>query len=80
METGISRYDREARNAEEIADACRQALSAADDHEYAALLRFKISEWAATARMLASAREDAISLLKDIIDFAVLQGLLRKED
>ena len=31
QETGISRYDRERRNAEELADAMRMAAQASDD-------------------------------------------------
>lgn len=50
QETGISRYDRERRNAEELADAMRMAAQASDDYSQLINLRGSISVLASKAK------------------------------
>ena len=52
QETGISRYDRERRNAEELADAMRMAAQASDDYSQLLTLEVQSPYWQAKPRTL----------------------------
>lgn len=80
--TGISRYDRERRNAEELAEALRMAANAATDHLTLVNFRSYIYGWGRKARALIAdpCFEKESLLLNEIVTVAVAQGLLGKED
>ncbi len=85
QETGITRYDRERRNAEELASAMRMAASASDDYTQLVNLRGTIS-------MLASKAKDAMrqpeerkmeamrEVLRDLVSMARLSGLTSDDE
>lgn len=52
QETGISRYDWERRNAEQLAEAMRMAANASEDHSKLIQLRSYIYGWGLKARAL----------------------------
>lgn len=72
QETGISRYDRERRNAEDMADAFSLAASAADDHDLMLTLKSQMIWFAHNAEALLERKdpERMAALLKDIVGFA----------
>lgn len=81
QETGISRYDRERRNAEDLASAMRMAASASDDYASLVHLRADVSMMASNAKgaMRASKekREEAMEkVLKSLVSLAVMGGLI----
>lgn len=82
QETGISRYDRERRNAEQLADALRMAANASEGHSKLIHLRACIYDWARMARALIAdpCFEKESLLLNEIVTVAVSQGLLRKDE
>ena len=85
QETGITRYDCERRNAEELASAMRMAASASDDYTQLVNLRGTIS-------MLASKAKDAMrqpgerkmeamrEVLRDLVSMARLSGLTSDDE
>ena len=73
QETGASRYLNEARKAEDIVDVCRQALSAADDHEAALHAQLTINQLAGLAdrcRNNGYPEEEAKATLDQVISIA----------
>lgn len=74
QETGIQRYQREYRKAQDLGDALRMALNAADEHLALYNLRAEIQMEAFTAdRLLHTATpkpEDVKKLLKNIVTTA----------
>lgn len=72
QETGISRYDRERRNAEDMADAFGMAANAADDHDLLLTLKSQMLWFAHNAEALLDRKdpERMAALLKDIVNFA----------
>lgn len=85
QETGITRYDRERRNAEELASAMRMAARASDDYSQLINLRGSIS-------MLASKAKDAMrqpeekkmeamrEALRNLVSMARLSGLTSDDE
>ena len=72
--TGLSRYDRERRNAEDMADAFDMAANAADEHAFCGHLKAELLWHAGQAeRALANdaSKEDLAELLKAVISTAV---------
>ena len=81
QDTGISRYDRERRNAEELADAMRMAASAERDYTKLVNIRGTVSMLASKAQSAlkepADKREAATEkVLKDLVAMAVMEGLV----
>ncbi len=72
QETGIARYDRERRNAEDMADAFGMAANAADDHDLLLTLKSQMLWFAHNAEALLDRKdpERMAALLKDIVNFA----------
>ena len=75
QETGISRYDWERRNAEDLADALRAAANASEEHESLGFLRAEIVWYAGKAdKALAedAPREKLAEILESFISFAAV--------
>lgn len=70
QETGISRYDRERRNNEDMAEALRMAISAADDHMVLGHLRAEFV-WLASEADKALAENDSRDKLAGILESLV---------
>lgn len=84
QDTGISRYDRERRNAEELADAIRMAASASDDYTAMIHLRADLVEAANLARAARmeseEKRQEAMEkALETVETMAVRRGLMREQ-
>lgn len=85
QETGMSRYDRERTRNENLADALRMALNAADDHIAAVDLRCNLADLGHRAQLLLRNRdtapiEDVEQLLRDVAASATLRGLIKREE
>lgn len=80
QETGITRYETKARRAEDMADALIMARDAAENHDRLLSYRSALYGWAIKARALLKSGDSADGLLKEIVSFARLQGLIGKED
>lgn len=82
QETGLSRYDRERRNAEELADAMRMAANAAEDHQQLGAFRSYVYQWGRIARKLIAdpCFEAESVLLSEIVCVAESCGLLQREE
>ena len=82
QETGITRYSREMRNNEDLADAIRMAARAADDSNALADLRTTLSSLADKARALkrsAPPKEKLDAFLNEVIAQARIRDLISKE-
>ena len=81
QETGISRYDRERRNAEDLASAMRMAASASDDYSRLVSLRGDVSMLASKAKYAMAQQDDKRveameKVLKNLVAVAVLGGMI----
>lgn len=81
QETGVTRYDRERRNAEDLAAAMRMAASASDNYSSLVHLRADVSMMASDAKTAMRApeeeREEAMKkVLKNLVSVAVMGGLI----
>lgn len=84
QETGISRYDRERRNAEELAGAIRMAVRASDDYTTMIHLRADLAEAAHLARAARmeseEKRQEAMEKALETVErMAARRGILRGE-
>lgn len=82
QETGVFRYDRECRNAEDMAEALRTAANATDEHEMLGHLRAEIVWYAlqADAALAENApREKLAEILEHIISAAAFCHYARRE-
>ena len=82
QETGVTRYEREQHNAEDIAEALRAALNAAEEHETLQALKVQVLDWASTAEnRLETPQDKAVeSLLRDIVSFAAMALHYRRRE
>lgn len=85
QETGISRYDRERRNAEELAAAMRMAAQASDDYNKLTFIKFEVSILADRAKTAMREPEgkrcEAMEkALKSLVSFAASQGLTNGDE
>ena len=81
QETGISRYDREHRNAEDLASAMRMAAAASDDYSRLVNLRCSVAMEASKAQAAMREPEDKRmeameKALKNLVSLAVMEGLV----
>ena len=80
QETGITRYDRERRNAEDLASAMRMAASAERDYTKLVNIRGSVSMLASKAQLALKEPEDKGvghgKVLKDLVALAVMEGLV----
>lgn len=79
QETGITRYEREYRKADDLASALRMAANAADEHNELLHLRGTLSMIAAEAQraQYADDREKAMeSVCRNLVSVASLKGLI----
>ena len=81
QETGITRYDREHRNADDLASAMRMAANAERDYTKLVNIRGTFSMLASKAQSSlkepADKREVAMEkVLKDLLAMAVMEGLV----
>lgn len=79
QETGITRYDRERRNAEELADALRMAASAADEHTQLIGLRAELYSLASRAQRTGNDPAKLETLRESLLAVARLYNLIREE-
>lgn len=80
QETGITRYETKARRAEEMADALIMARDAAEDHSKLLTYRSALYGWAVKVRNIHRSGDSAEGLLREIVSFARMQGLIEKEE
>lgn len=85
QETGISRYDRERRNADDLASAMRMAANAEGTYTKMVYLRGSVSSLASKAQLAlkepADKRESAMGkVLKDLVALAVMEGLVTDDE
>ena len=79
QETGISRYSREYHNAEELFYAFQAAANAAEEH--AALLGMQtVMHNLAGRAQKADTEEKARAVLKELVSYARMMGLVREEE
>lgn len=81
QETGITRYDRERRNAEDLASAMRMAANAEGNYSKLVNLRGSMSMLASKAQVALKEQEDKRvsameKVLKDLVALAVMEGLV----
>lgn len=72
QETGVSRYDTQRRKAEDLAEALRAALNAADEHAQLIALRGQLVWWANEADKLLDGQLAAPveSMLRSVVAYA----------
>jgi hypothetical protein len=85
QETGITRYDRERRNAEDLASAMRMAASAERDYTKLVNIRGSVSMLASKAQLALKEQEDKREsamekVLKDLVALAVMEGLVTDDE
>lgn len=81
--TGITRYDRERRNAEDMADAFSMAAGAADEHAHYIHLRAELIWLAGQAEKAVTGdapKERLADVLRDVISAAVTYCNYAKRD
>lgn len=79
QETGISRYSREYQNAEDLFFAFQAAANAAEEH--AALLGMQtVMHNLAGRAQKADTEEKARAVLKELVSYARMMGLVREEE
>lgn len=84
QETGITRYSRDYRNSENLAEAFRMAANAEEDHSRLISLRCDISRVASSAADAERAAEDLklsrmTAVIKELLSVAQLHGLIGDE-
>lgn len=79
QETGIARYDRAYRNAEELADALRMAASAADEHTQLIGLRAEFYSLASRAQRAGNDPAKLETLRESLLAVARVYNLIREE-
>lgn len=84
--TGMSRYDRERRNNEDLATALRMAAAAHDDHARLISMRCDVAEIGAKAQSMLSAplhekytNGEMRTFLQNVVAIATAYGLIKKE-
>lgn len=85
QETGITRYDRERRNAEDLASAMRMAANAEGNYSKLVNLRGSMSMLASKAQVALKEQEDkresaTEKALKDLVALAVMEGLVTDDE
>lgn len=85
QETGISRYDREYRNADSLASAMRMAANAEGNYSKLVNLRGSMSMLASKAQVALKEQEDKQEsamekVLKDLVALAVMEGLVTDDE
>ena len=79
QETGIARYDRAYRNAEELADALRMAASAADEHTQLIGLRAELYSLASRAQRAGDDPAKLETLRQSLLAVARVYRLIGEE-
>ena len=87
QETGMSRYDRERRNNEDLATALRMAAAAHDDHARLISMRCDVAEIGAKAQNMLSAplhekytNGEVRTFLQNVVAIASTYGLIREDE
>lgn len=78
QETGMTRYDRERRNAEDLAEALRMAARAAEDAHRLVDLKVTLSEYGYKASMIVDhgTEPEAMKLCRELAASARVRGLI----
>lgn len=82
QETGMGRYGSAYRRNEELADALRMAAGAADEHHAYVSMKAQMSNFAWRAKMASTAKNEAnrselvAALVRDIVSYGHLMGLI----
>lgn len=79
QETGISRYSREYQNAEELFYAFQAAANAAEEHAALIGMQTAMHNLAGRAQK-ADTEEKARAVLKELVSYARMMGLVREEE
>ena len=85
QESGVSRYCREYRSADELASAMRMAAEASDDYSKLTSIKFKVSILADLAKKAMWEPEDKRcdameQALRSLVSFAAAQGLTTEDE
>ena len=85
QDTGVARYDRERRNAEELSSAMRMASQASDDYSKLTSIKFEVSILADLAKKAMREPEDKRcgameQALRSLVSFAAAQGLTTEDE
>ena len=80
QESGVSRYDRERRNNEDLADALRIALNVSDEHAELISIRADLANLASRAEMAVHSHDvsEATSVLNSLIAVAVTYNVYER--
>lgn len=85
QETGMTRYGTAYRKNEDMADAFRMAAAAADEHHSYIAMKGQMANFAWRAKMASTAETEekqdelAKAIVRDLVSYGVLQGLIRRE-
>lgn len=81
QDSGVSRYDRERRNNEDLADALRIALNASDEHTKLISIRADLANLASMADIAVHGHDasEAISVLNSLIAVAVTYNVYERK-
>lgn len=85
QETGITRYATSSRKNEDMADAFRMAAAAADEHNAYIAMKGQMANFVWRSKMASAAeteekRDELVeALLRDLVSYGVLQGLIRRD-
>lgn len=79
QETGISRYSREYQNAEDLFFAFQAAANAAEEHAALIGMQTVMHNLAGRAQK-ADTEEKARAVLKELVSYARMMGLVREEE
>lgn len=78
--SGMPRYDREMRNAEDLAEALRMAASASDDHMKLINLQTEVRDLAYRAETTMPDNQRTLAILNDIVFMAEIFCGYRRSD
>lgn len=80
QESGVTRYDREYRNNEDLADALRTALNANDEHTQLISIRSDLAQIAEAAEQAVHHHDisEAISVLNNLVAVASTYGVYER--
>lgn len=85
QETGITRYNASRRKNEDMADAFRMAAATADEHHAYIAMKGQMANFVWRAKMASDAeteeeRDELVeAILRDLVSYGVLQGMIRRD-
>lgn len=85
QETGITRYGTSYRRNEDMADAFRMAAAAADEHNAYIAMKGQMANFSWRAKMASTAETEEKrnelmeAMVRDLVSYGALQGLVRRD-